>query len=85
MLLCSQGGDESRLDLKTDTVTLMANVIPIEIPAEGPNYYNLDDTVRYRIEVDNNGDGKGDLHYALRTRTVNAPERSCTTPARSRR
>ena len=54
---------------KTDTVTLMANVIPIEIPAEGPNYYNLDDTVRYRIEVDNNGDGKGDLHYALRTRT----------------
>ena len=58
---------------KTDTVTLMANVIPIEIPAEGPNYYNLDDTVRYRIEVDNNGDGKGDLHFALRTRTTNAP------------
>src|SRR4051794_13822723 len=58
---------------KTDTVTLMANVIPIEIPAEGPNYYNLDDSVRYRIEVDNNGDGKGDLHFALRTRTTNAP------------
>ena len=54
---------------KTDTVTLIANVIPIEIPAEGPNYYNLDDTVRYRIEVDNNGDGKGDLHFALRTKT----------------
>jgi hypothetical protein len=58
---------------KTDTVTLLANVIPIEIPAEGPNYYNLDDTVRYRIEVDNNGDGKGDLHFALRTKTTNAP------------
>src|SRR4051812_42308792 len=58
---------------KTDTVTLMANVIPIEIPAEGPNYYNLDDSVRYRIEVDNNGDGKGDLHFVLRTRTTNAP------------
>ena len=54
---------------KTDMVTLMANVIPIEIPAEGPNYYNLDDTVRYRIEVDNNGDGKGDIHFALRTKT----------------
>jgi hypothetical protein len=23
--------------------------------------------------VDNNGDGKGDLHFALRTRTTNAP------------
>jgi Domain of unknown function (DUF4331) len=58
---------------KTDMVTLMANVIPIEIPAEGPNYYNLDDTVQYRIEVDNNGDGKGDLHFALRTKTHYAP------------
>ena len=41
-------------------VTLIANVIPIEIPAEGPNYYNLDDTARYRFKIDNNGDGKGD-------------------------
>ena len=54
---------------KTDTVTLMANVIPIEIPAEGPNYYNLDDTVRYRIMVDTNGDGKAEKRFVLKTHT----------------
>jgi hypothetical protein len=54
---------------KTDTVTLMANVIPIEIPAEGPNYYNLDDTARYRIMVDNTGDGKPETTFILRTHT----------------
>ena len=31
------------------TVTLIANVIPLEAPSEGPNYYNLDDSARYRF------------------------------------
>ena len=53
------------------TVTLIANVIPIEVPAEGPNYYNLDDTARYNIKIDNNGDGKPELTFTLRTTTTN--------------
>jgi Domain of unknown function (DUF4331) len=59
---------------QTDRVTLMANVIPIEIPAEGPNYYELDDTVRYRIMVDTNGDGKAEKRFVLLTETTYKPD-----------
>jgi len=55
------------------TVTLITNVIPIEVPAEGPNYYNLDDNARYRIMVDNNGDGRPETTFTLRTRTWTTP------------
>ena len=52
------------------TVTLIANVIPLEAPSEGPNYYNLDDSARYRFYVDWNGDGKPERTWTLRTKTV---------------
>jgi hypothetical protein len=54
------------------SVTLIANVIPLEAPSEGPNYYNLDDSARYRINIDWNGDGKADLTWTLRTHTTTA-------------
>src|SRR5262245_22951510 len=45
------------------TVTMIANYIPLEAPASGPNFYSFDDDVLYEIHVDQNGDGKEDLTY----------------------
>ena len=51
---------------------MIANVIPLEAPPEGPNYYNLDDSARYRFNIDWNGDGKADRTWTLRTHTTTA-------------
>lgn len=47
---------------KPDTVTLIANYIPLQGPAGGPNFYEFGDDVLYEIHVDNNGDGKTGSH-----------------------
>ena len=39
---------------RPDTVTFVANYIPFEEPAGGPNYYGFDPNVLYEINVDNN-------------------------------
>ena len=46
-----------------DTVTLIANYIPLQEPAGGPNFYEFGDDVKYAIHVDNTGDGKPDITY----------------------
>ena len=60
----------------TNTLTIIANYMPNEEPAGGPNFYPFDDTVRYEIHVDNNGDGRGDVNYTFRftkhTKATNA-------------
>ncbi|HEX4747035.1 MAG TPA: DUF4331 family protein, partial [Gaiellaceae bacterium] len=43
------------------TVTLIANYIPFEDPAGGPNYYAFDPNVLYEINVDNTGDAEEDV------------------------
>ena len=48
---------------KSDTVTIIANYIPLEEPAGGPNFAAFDDTARYEIHIDNNGDSKDDITY----------------------
>jgi hypothetical protein len=49
---------------KPDTTTLVANWIPFEDPAGGPNFYPFGaDGYRYNIKVDSNGDGKPDITY----------------------
>jgi hypothetical protein len=48
---------------KPDTVTLLANWIPGEDPAAGPNWYTFSTTARYDLYVDRNGDGKPDVSY----------------------
>ena len=53
----------------TNTVTMIANYIPLEEPAGGPNFFNFDDNVLYEIKVDNNGDGEEDVTYQFRFRT----------------
>lgn len=55
---------------RPDTVTLIANYLPFEYPAGGPNFYEFDDDVLYRINVDNNGDGVGDIVYEFRFTTT---------------
>ncbi|HET8911189.1 MAG TPA: DUF4331 domain-containing protein [Ktedonobacteraceae bacterium] len=48
---------------KPDTVTLIANYIPLEGPDGGPNFYEFGDNVRYEIHVDNDEDGVADITY----------------------
>jgi hypothetical protein len=55
---------------KPDTVTFVANYIPLEEPNGGPNFNKLDDTVLYEIHVDNNGDAKDDITYQFRFKTT---------------
>ncbi|MDQ2933302.1 MAG: DUF4331 domain-containing protein [bacterium] len=47
----------------SNTVTLIANYLPFEEPAGGPNFYSFDDNVLYEIKIDNNGDAKADVTY----------------------
>jgi hypothetical protein len=54
---------------KPDTVTLIANYIPLQSPAGGPNFYEFGDDVLYEIHVDNNGDGRADISYQFRFTT----------------
>jgi Domain of unknown function (DUF4331) len=46
-----------------DTVTLIANYIPLEEPAGGPNFYEFGNDVTYDINIDNNADGHADITY----------------------
>lgn len=52
-----------------DTVTLIANWVPFEDPAGGPNFYRFDDRARYYLNVDNTGDGAADLRYRFQFST----------------
>jgi Domain of unknown function (DUF4331) len=52
-----------------DTVTIIANYIPLEGPDGGPNFFEFGDDVLYSIHVDNNGDGNPDVTYEFRFET----------------
>ena len=54
---------------KPNTVTIIANYIPFEDPAGGPNYYRFDPSVVYSLNVDNDGDAKEDVAYQFRFKT----------------
>jgi len=54
---------------RPDSVTMIANYIPLESPAGGPNFPAFDDTVLYEIHVDNDGDAREDLTYQFRFHT----------------
>jgi hypothetical protein len=51
---------------RPDTVTLIANYIPLQAPAGGPNFYQFGDDVRYDIHIDNDCDGNPDVTYQFR-------------------
>lgn len=48
---------------KPDTTTLIANFIPFQEPAGGPNFYKFAQDAQYDINVDNDGDAVPDLTY----------------------
>src|SRR5215831_9029213 len=51
------------------TITIVANFIPGQAPAGGPNFYEFGDDVLYEINIDNNGDGKDDITYSFQFET----------------
>ncbi len=55
---------------RPDTVTIITNYIPLEDPAGGPNFFEFGDDVLYRINVDNDGDGRADITYDFTFKTV---------------
>jgi hypothetical protein len=54
---------------RPDSVTIIANYVPLEQPAGGPNFASFGDDVRYELKVDNTGDGAQDLTYRFRFQT----------------
>jgi len=56
-----------------DSTTIVANWIPFEEPAGGPNFFPFAEDAQYDLHVDNNGDGQGDLlfRYTFKTHTKN--------------
>jgi hypothetical protein len=51
---------------KPDTVTIVANYIPFEEPAGGPNFSDFDENALYELNVDNDGNGRDDITYQFR-------------------
>jgi hypothetical protein len=48
---------------KPDTVTIITNYLPAEVPAGGPTFFEFGNDVLYAIHIDNNGDGLADITY----------------------
>jgi hypothetical protein len=55
------------------TVTILANVIPGEDPAAGPNWYTFSPNARYNLKVDTNGDAHADVTYRFQFKTKTGP------------
>jgi hypothetical protein len=58
---------------KANTTTIIANWIPFEEPAGGPNFYQFADDAQYDLHIDNNGDALDDFifRYTFSTHTKN--------------
>ena len=46
-----------------NTITIVANYIPLQEPSSAPNYYRFSEDGVYEIHVDNNGDAVEDITY----------------------
>src|SRR5690242_6036465 len=52
------------------TVTFLANYVPLQGPAGGPNFYEFGDDVLYAIHVDNDNDADVDITFEFRFTTM---------------
>ena len=52
-----------------ETVTLIANFIPLQQPNGGPNFYEFGDDVRYEIHIANRGKAESDIIYRFKFKT----------------
>lgn len=60
---------------RPDTVTILANYIPLEAAAGGPNFYEFGTDVRYEINISNSGTARADITYRFDFRVeVRNPE-----------
>jgi hypothetical protein len=46
-----------------ETVTIITNYLPAEVPAGGPTFFEFGNDVLYKIHIDNDGDGHADVTY----------------------
>lgn len=46
-----------------ETVTIITNYLPAEVPAGGPTFFEFGDDVLYKIHIDNDGDGLANITY----------------------
>ena len=58
-----------------NTITIIANYVPMQLPQGGPNYYSFGQNVRYEIHVDNDASTVGDdiIYRFTFTRTNQDP------------
>jgi hypothetical protein len=57
---------------KPNTITIIANYIPAELPHGGPNYNTFGENIRYEIHIDNDASKPGDeLVYRFTFKRVN--------------
>ena len=55
-----------------NTITIIANYIPAELPHGGPNYYTFGENIRYEIHIDNDASIPGDeIIYRFTFKQVN--------------
>lgn len=47
----------------SNKLVLVANYIPLLLPASGPNFYRFSEDARYEIHLDNDGDAIADITY----------------------
>ncbi len=55
---------------RDNTVTLIANYVPLQAPYGGPNYFTMDNDAIYEIHIDNNGDAVEDITFQFNFNTV---------------
>src|SRR5213593_3189912 len=58
---------------KPNTATILANVIPGEDPAAGPNWYTFSPNARYNLTIDTNGDARPNVTYRFQFHTKTGP------------
>ena len=52
-----------------DTVTLIADYVPLQSPASGPNFYEFGDDVLYQIHISHSGHSAADIVYSFQFTT----------------
>jgi hypothetical protein len=60
----------------TNTVTIIANYVPLQLPQGGPNYASFGENIRYEIHIENNGTIGDDITYRF---TFNKKNEDSTT------
>src|SRR5258708_29661654 len=55
----------------TNTVTILANYVPTQLPQGGPNYASFGENIHYEIHIENDGTTGDDITYRFTFSKVN--------------